>query len=105
MEVSVQTEREYTRLKDLIYRRYGGSAGEVLAMPFFDGFEILRYALDAEVEDRLFLRWAVMYQSQMGFEEFKSSMVPANYQQYQGQADADTQTAAEILKKVKSITG
>lgn len=74
-------------------------------MPFFDGFGLLGYALDAEAEERLFQRWIVMYQSRMGFEEFKSGLLIPKYQQYQGQKDADTRTAAEILEKVKAITG
>ena len=71
-------------------------------MPFFDGYELIRYALDADVEDRLFLRWSIWYQSQMGFAEFKANTgVP----QYLTQGEDDTRTAEEILKGVKSIIG
>ena len=41
-----------------MYRRYGGGAVSVLAMPFEDGCELVCHASDAEEEDRLFLRWA-----------------------------------------------
>ena len=99
MEFSIQFEREDTRLKDLVYRRYGGSAEDIFSMPFFDGCELIRYALGAECEDRLFFRWSLGYQSQMSFEEFKREI---------GSADdnwEDNRSAEEILKKVKGILG
>lgn len=71
-------------------------------MPFSDGYELIRYAMDADTEDRLFLRWSIWYQSQMGFAEFKSTL---GAPQYQEQGDADARTAEEILKDVKAITG
>ena len=71
-------------------------------MPFSDGYELIRYALDADVEDSLFLRWSIWYQSQMGFEEFKSSV---GAPRYQVQREADARTAEEILKDVKAIIG
>lgn len=70
-------------------------------MPFADGCELVCHASDAEEEDRLFLRWAVMYQSSMGFEEFKSELLPD-----QGAPGGrDGKSAAEILKDVKGIIG
>ena len=63
-------------------------------MPFSDGYELIRYALDADVEDRLFLRWSIWYQSQMGFEEFKSSVGAPRYQ-VQREADAPGQVALQ----------
>lgn len=74
---------------------------DVFSMPFLDGYELVRYAMDADVEDRLYLRWSICYQSQMGFEEFKANVWP----QYQGQTEAGGQTAEEILKGVKDIIG
>lgn len=71
-------------------------------MPFSDGYELIRYALDADVEDRLYLRWSIWYQSQMGFEEFRSSV---GAPRYQAQRASDARTAEEILKGVKSIIG
>ena len=71
-------------------------------MPFLDGCELIWYALDADIEDRLFLRWSIWYQSQMGFAEFKSSV---GTPQYQTQGEDDTRTAEEILRDVKAIIG
>lgn len=71
-------------------------------MPFFDGYELIRYAMDADTEDRLFLRWSIWYQSQMGFAEFRSMVGAPRYQE---QGEADTRTAEEILKDVKAIIG
>lgn len=71
-------------------------------MPFYDGYELIRYAMDADAEDRLFLRWSIWYQSQMGFAEFKSTVGGSRYQE---QRTADTRTAEEILKDVKAILG
>lgn len=71
-------------------------------MPFLDGYELIRYALDADIEDRLFLRWSIWYQSQMGFAEFKSSV---GTPQYQVQGEDGSRTAEEILKDVKAIIG
>lgn len=73
----------------------------IFSMPFTDGYELIRYAMDADVEDRLYLRWSIWYQSQMGFEEFKSDIWP----QHQGQAEAGGQTAEDILKGIKGIIG
>ena len=67
-------------------------------MPFEDGCEMIRYALDAESDDKLFLRWAVMYQAQMGFEEFKRELGS-------GEEAEDDRSAEEILVKVKGIIG
>ena len=71
-------------------------------MPFYDGYELIRYAMDADAEDRLFLRWYIWYQSQIGFAEFKSTVVGSRFQE---QRTADTRTAEEILKDVKAILG
>lgn len=71
-------------------------------MPFGEGYELIRYASDADMEDRLFLRWAIRYQSQMGFAEFREQ---ACSWQGHGQEAADPRTAADILKKVREIIG
>lgn len=84
-----------------MYRRYGGGAADVLAMPFEAGCELVCHASDAEEEDRLFLRWAVMYQGSMGFEAFKQEL-------YAGQDSheaGDGRSAVEILEGVKGIIG
>lgn len=67
-------------------------------MPFSDGWELIEYALDAENEDRLFLRWAVMYQTQMGFAEFKGALDA-------GKEPEDSRSAEEILDSVRKIIG
>lgn len=84
-----------------MYRRYGGGAVSVLAMPFEDGCELVCHASDAEEEDRLFLRWAAMYQESMGFEEFKAELSDGHGAQEAG----DGRSAAEILEGVKGIIG
>lgn len=43
-------------------------------MPFFDGYELISYALNEENEEKLFIRWVVGYQSVMNFDEFKNQM-------------------------------
>ena len=68
-------------------------------MPFLDGHELISYALDAEYEERIFLRWAIGYQFVMEFEEFKKNL-GENRRQI-----ADNRTAAEILAGVREITG
>lgn len=97
-EISIQIEREYQRLTDLIYRRYGGSVQYILSMPFFEGYELLKYALDAEKEDRIFMRWVVGHQFSMDFNEFKRNLSNT-------QAVDDNRTAEEILDTVKDIIG
>ena len=67
-------------------------------MPFFDGFELIFYARDAEVEDKLFLRWVSGYQSVYGFDEFKAQFL-------NGQESVDNRSTEEILLKVKDIIG
>ena len=67
-------------------------------MPFQDGWEMICFAQDAECEDRLFLRWAAMYQDTMGFDEFKKEI-------FTPQRPGDSRTAEEILNKVREIIG
>lgn len=83
----------------MVYKRYGGNANDIFSMPFLDGHELISYALDAEREERLFLRWAMGYQFAMEFEEFKG-ILGGN-----GQQVTDGRTAAEILSEVRDITG
>ncbi len=70
-------------------------------MPFAAGCEMICHASDAEEEDRLFLRWAVMYQEVMGFEEFKAELSAESGTKEAG----DGRSAAEILADVKGIIG
>ena len=68
-------------------------------MPFFDGFELVEHALNEEIDDKMYLRWAIAYQHVMGYDEFKEQ-IGANNRQAR-----DNRTAAEILESVKEIIG
>ena len=67
-------------------------------MPFIDGYELIQYALDAETEDKIFMRWITGYQFQMNYDEFKKNL-ETNQEVY------DSRTAEEILETVKDIIG
>ena len=84
---------------DALYKRYGGGAKDILAMPFEEGYEMMQYALNAENEDKLFNRWVNGYQQVMGFEEFKNQ-IGVNSRQVR-----DNRTAEEILQDVREIIG
>lgn len=84
---------------DALYKRYGGGAKDILAMPFEEGYEMMQYALNAENEDKLFVRWINGYQQIMGFEEFKNQ-IGVNSRQ-----ERDTRTAEDILDTVRGIIG
>lgn len=72
-------------------------------MPFFDGYELISYALDAELEERLFLRWLAGYQFSMPFDEFKMQAGETSANAII--TKADNRTAGEILDTVKKIIG
>ena len=84
---------------DALYKRYGGGAKDILAMPFEEGCEMMQYALNAELEDKMFIRWINGYQQVMGFEEFKNQIGVESRQV------RDNRTAEEILKTVRGIIG
>lgn len=67
-------------------------------MPFFEGYELLKYALDAETDEKLFMRWVIGYQFDMGFDEFKAEVTTVK-------TVDDDRTAEEILNSVKEIIG
>ena len=67
-------------------------------MPFLDGWEMICFVQEAECEDRLFLRWGVMYQNVVGFDEFKGMIAGAV-------ETRDNRSAEEILKAVRGIIG
>ena len=83
----------------MIYKRYGGSAADILAMPFFEGTELIEFALDEEAEEKLFERWIAGYQSQMSYEEFKRSVGVSRTEK------RDNRSAGEILQSVREIIG
>ena len=68
-------------------------------MPFEEGIEIMSTAHRMNVEEKLFMRWVVSYQTTMTFEDFKSKT-----QTTQKQIE-DDRTEEEILKAVRSIIG
>ena len=68
-------------------------------MPFFDGFELIDYALEKEKEDKLMLRWSIHYQHAMDFDEFKRQVGVVSKQK------RDNRTAGEILQSVREIIG
>ena len=87
----------------MVYRRYGGNVQDIFSMPFFDGYELISYALDAELEEKLFLRWVTGYQFVMEFNEFK--MQAGGDISMASVEKADNRTAGEILDIVKEIIG
>lgn len=87
----------------MVYRRYGGNVKDIFSMPFFDGYELISYALDAELEEKLFLRWVAGYQFAMEFKEFKAQA--GGYAGMRNMAKTDNRTAGEILDTVKDIIG
>ena len=54
----------------------GGSPAMFFDMPAEDAAIILIKAKERRVNDRLFLRWAIGYQQQVSFDEFKESVRP-----------------------------
>lgn len=68
-------------------------------MPFEEGIEIINTAQRMNVEEKLFMRWVVSYQTIMTFDDFKEKT-----QTSQKQID-DDRTEEEILKAVKAIIG
>lgn len=87
----------------MVYRRYGGNVKDIFSMPFFDGYELISYALDAELEEKLFLRWVAGYQFVMEFKEFKAQA--GCNAGMGGVMKTDNRTAGEILDTVKDIIG
>lgn len=64
----------------------------MLAMPISRSLPMLRAALRSQEEDKLFIRWAAMYQAEMSFEDFKKRLKPQQ-----------VKTAEECLHIAKSI--
>lgn len=66
----------------------------MLASFFVDGFELIKFAWDKEIEDKIFTRW-IPYQDRIGFEEFKDQLTQ--------NSRVDTRSKEEILDSVKDI--
>ncbi len=60
-----------------------------------DGTRLIKFAYDKNIEDKLFLRWVVGYQTQMTFTDFKENMYSAS--------KVDNRSKEEILADVKDI--
>lgn len=57
-----------------------------------DAYEFIEYLMEKELDDKLFLRWAVGYQSEMPYEDFKTALMPTK-----------AKTDEEILEDVFDI--
>lgn len=64
-------------------------------MPFKDGYELIKFAIDEENEQKMYLRWVVGYQSSISFTEFKN--------QVQQMSISDGRTSEEILDSVEQM--
>ena len=74
----------------------------MLEMPFEEGLEMMVTAQREAVEEKLFLRWVVSYQTQMTFDEFKKK-TNANFENKQ--MINDDRSEEEIFAFVKDILG
>lgn len=68
-------------------------------MPFEEGIDMMVTAQRMTVEEKLFMRWVVSYQTQMTFDDFKKKTKMS-----QEHID-DDRTEEEILKAVRTILG
>ena len=68
-------------------------------MPFEEGIDMMITAQRMAVEEKLFMRWVVSYQTQMTFDDFKKKTKTS-----QEHID-DDRTEEEILKAVRMILG
>lgn len=68
-------------------------------MPFEEGIDMMITAQRVTIEERLFMRWVVSYQTQMTFDDFKEKMKESKKQA------EDDRTEEQILKAVRSILG
>ncbi|MBQ0112512.1 MAG: hypothetical protein KBT03_05235 [Bacteroidales bacterium] len=64
-------------------------------MPFEDGFELIKFALDDEDEQKMYLRWVVAYQSSISFTEFKNKVRQMSIN--------DNRDAEDILASVEML--
>ena len=44
-------------------------------MPFEEGNDLIKFALNEEDDEKMFFRWAIAYQSQMSFDDFKNCII------------------------------
>lgn len=74
----------------------------MLEMPFEEGIDMIVTAQREAVEEKLFLRWVVSYQTQMTFDEFKKK---TNVNFENKQMINDDRSEEEIFAFVKDILG
>lgn len=48
----------------------------MLELDINESYGFIEYLMEKEHEEKLFFRWAVGYQDQMGFEDFKIALIP-----------------------------
>lgn len=48
-------------------------------MPAEDGIALITYAMEQNVEDKLYSRWVVWAQNSMSFEDFKRELSPPRF--------------------------
>lgn len=66
-------------------------------MPFFDGYELLKTAIDYENEQKIYIRWVVGYQSTTTYLDFKNKLMKKSVK--------DERSADEILDAVRDLMG
>lgn len=82
----------------MLYSRYGSGAKDILSLPFEEGIEILSVAQRMNNEEKLFMRWAISYQTFMEYDQFKREVnVNENV--------IDDRSEDEILDSVRVILG
>lgn len=64
-------------------------------MPFFDGYELLKTAIDYENEQKIYIRWVVGYQSTTTYLDFKNKLMQKSMD--------DQRSADDILDSVKEL--
>lgn len=64
-------------------------------MPFKEGYELIKFALEEENEQKMYLRWVVGYQSLISFTEFKNKIRQMSIQ--------DNRDAEDILADVERM--
>jgi len=73
----------------------------VLEMPFEEGLDMIVTAHRATVEEKLFMRWVVSYQTQMTFDEFKQR----THTKFEDKQVKDDKSEEEIFAFVREILG
>ena len=64
-------------------------------MPFEEGNDLIKFALNEEDDEKMFFRWAIAYQSQMSFDDFKNCI--------RAKSIDDNRNSEDILKTVEQI--